>query len=84
MVPKGGKNIRGDHQEIWVGSYSGYRVDERPLHFILEGRKYIVKRVLDRWREPDNDLFRVETEEGEVHMLRREREMGRWYVVRKK
>jgi len=83
MVREGGQNVRGDQQETGVASYSGYHADERPLYFILEGRKRVVERVLERWREPDDDFFKVETDDGEVHMLKREREADRWFVIKR-
>ncbi|MFZ0449362.1 MAG: hypothetical protein WAL98_08970 [Desulfatiglandaceae bacterium] len=72
---------RGGEQEVRVSSYAGYQADERPLHFILEERKHVVKRVLDQWREPDDDFFKVETEDGQVRMLKRDREADRWFVI---
>ncbi len=77
------KTEKGGEQEVRVSTHSGYRADERPLHFILEGRKHVVKKVLDRWREPDEDYFRVKTADDQVHVLKREREADRWFVIRK-
>lgn len=75
---------RKEAKQIRVHTYSGYRADERPLHFIFEERKHLVKRVLDQWREPEDDFFRVETEDGGICILKRERREDRWFILRNK
>jgi len=34
--------------QITVENYSGFKADERPLRFVLNGREYEVKEVEDR------------------------------------
>ena len=53
-----------------VDCYSGYTVGERPVRFRLEGREYCIEEVLDQWREPDSNFYRVRADDGRVYVLR--------------
>ena len=53
-----------------VDCYSGYKVDERPVRFRLEGREYRIEEVLDQWREPDSNFYRVRADNGRAYVLR--------------
>ena len=39
--------------DIFVETYSGYKADEYPLSFTVEGRKFAVISVEDRWYGPE-------------------------------
>ena len=54
---------------IEVLTYSGYRADERPLRFVLNGRAYAVAEVEDRWYSPRATYFRVVAEDGNRYVL---------------
>jgi hypothetical protein len=49
---------------VRVESYAGYRADEWPLRFFIDGREFAVERVVSRSRSPECESFRVETHEG--------------------
>ena len=60
-----------------VEAYAGHRGMERPIAFILEGRRLTVAAVLDRWyqgglspRDQSLDYFKVSTVEGREYLLR--------------
>jgi hypothetical protein len=55
--------------QIEVETYSGYRADERPLRFVLNGREYQVAEVEDRWYSPEATYFRVVAEDGNRYVL---------------
>jgi hypothetical protein len=55
---------------VEVEAYSGYKANERPLRFRLGTVTYEVKEVLDRWYGPDDEWFKVETENGDLYILR--------------
>ncbi len=60
-----------DQTSLEVDCYSGYKVDERPVRFRLEGREYRIEEVLDQWREPDSNFFyRVRADDGRIYVLR--------------
>jgi hypothetical protein len=56
-------------KRVRVECYSGHKADERPRCFYLGERRYEVKEVLDRWRSPEGDFFRVRAEDGGVYTL---------------
>lgn len=66
-----------------VDCYSGWRADERPIRFELNGREYAIEAVLDQWYGPDHIFFKVRAENGEVYVLRHETRSGSdaWAVV---
>lgn len=63
---------------IGVESYSGQRVDERPLRFFLNGRTYEVSEVEDRWYSPDAKYFRVMASDGNRYVLRHDETEDVW------
>jgi len=54
---------------VEVETYSGYRADERPLRFALNGRVYEVREVEDRWYSPRATYFRVLAEDDNRYVL---------------
>ena len=62
---------------VRVECYSGYRVNERPVAFSYEGRRWEISEILDRWYEggldpgrPEINYFKVRTSEGRDFILR--------------
>ena len=66
--------------EVRVECHAGYRGDETPRRFHLEGKSIEVAAILGRWKEPGMLLFRVQSIEGRVYLLRRDEQAGRWDV----
>lgn len=57
--------------KVEVSCYSGYKADERPIRFRLEGRDYAVEELLDQWYGPQDIYFKVRANDGNVYILRR-------------
>ena len=57
--------------KVEVVCYSGYKGDERPVHFRLGGQEYFVEELLDQWYGPEEVFFKVRTIDGNVYILRR-------------
>ena len=57
--------------KVEVVCYSGYKVDERPVRFRLGGQDYFVEERLDQWYEPQDVLFKLKANDGNVYSLRR-------------
>ena len=53
-----------------VECYSGYKADEKPISFILDGKKLMVEKVIDQWRNPEFDYFKVLADDGKAYLLR--------------
>jgi hypothetical protein len=67
-------------QLIKVECYSGYRADERPVSFILDDRKIIVDRIIEQWRSPDSESFKVQADDGKRYLLVHESVKDNWIL----
>lgn len=69
--------------KLTVECYSGRKADERPTRFWLEGKKYQVEAVLDRWYDPEGVFYKVRAEDGNLYILRQETSTpdGQWDLV---
>jgi hypothetical protein len=72
-----------EEKEIKVRAYSGYKGNERPLRFNLEGKELVVADILDRWYGERHDYFKVLADDAETYLLKRDRETDTWYGKRK-
>lgn len=63
-----------------VETYSGARLHERPRRFTRGGPWLEVRRVLDRWREPDHLRFRVLAADNRVYLLSYDGRRDAWEV----
>ena len=71
-----------DWGDTSVRCYSGYRADERPTSFSLQGSELEVRRILRSWREPNCRCFKVLAEDGRSYLLRHDEHDDRWSVKR--
>jgi hypothetical protein len=65
---------------IYVDAYSGYKANERPRLFDLDGEVYEIASVLDRWYEPSATYFKVRTTDSQVFILRYDEQADEWTV----
>lgn len=65
---------------IKVWTYSGYRGDEKPIRFELNGVEYEVEDILDKWYGKDADFFKVMTQKDRIFILRLDRFDGIWDI----
>jgi hypothetical protein len=63
---------------IYVDAYSGYKANERPISFQLDGHLYQIDVVEDQWYSPDAMFFRVRTCKGKKYLLRFNERAGVW------
>ncbi len=68
--------------EITVTAHSGYKANERPLSFEVEGRRLAVTSIADRWYGENDDYFKVATDDGKVYIIKWNRSIDRWFLVR--
>ena len=75
------------YERVEVECYSGYRVNERPVAFIFQNRRWEVDEIIDRWYEggqrpsqPALDYFKVRTSEGRVFLLRYNSLFDAWAI----
>ena len=71
-----------EERPVTVTCYAGYKGDERPVSFSLEGETFLVSEILDRWYDPDANLFKVEVAGGAIRLLRQDLDTGNWTLLR--
>lgn len=64
-----------------VETYSGHRVHETPRRFTFQGQWLEVRRVLSRWREPENLCFIVTTPDSHCYLLKYHFDRDAWEVL---
>ena len=69
---------------VKVQCYSGRTADERPVRFTFDDHEYVVEQVLEEWRGPDHQFFKIQADDRHVYILRHETSMpdGAWELVR--
>ena len=67
--------------DVKVDCYSGYRGEETPRRFELDGRRIEVVEVIDRWFGTDHRYFKVRGDDGSVYLLRHDEAAGCWELT---
>jgi hypothetical protein len=71
---------------IEVSTYSGYKADERPVSFVLEGRRIGLLEILYAWIEEDSSgtvrryCYEVVTDDHEKRVLVFNATDARWFI----
>ncbi len=63
---------------IQVDAYSGYRVNERPQRFTLDGAAHEITAIEDRWYEPGAEYFKVRTADARTYILHYDLDEDEW------
>ena len=74
--------INNTSQAIKVSAYSGYKLNERPLSFLLNEQLFEVKQIIYSWRDPDHDFFRIEADDEKEYVLKWNRAEDEWFLVK--
>ena len=56
--------------DVQIQWYSGYKAHEYPLSFTLNGRKFTVEEILDRWYGVDYLHFKLKADDKNVYILK--------------
>ncbi len=67
--------------KIRVSCYAGYKGEETPQHFFLEGRRIEVEEVLDSWLAPDHRYFKLRGDDEATYILRYDTARDYWGLV---
>ena len=69
--------------KLEVDCYSGWKADERPIRFRLDGHEYAVEEILDQWYGPQDAIYKVRADDANLYILRREASTpeGAWHLV---
>jgi len=63
---------------IEVKCYFSYKADGKPVSFILNDGKLMVEKIIDQWRGPDVEYFKVLADDGKGYLLTREHDHAEW------
>ncbi len=63
---------------LQVQCYAGRKADERPVRFRLGDRDYMVEEIIDQWYGPDDQFFKVRTDDDNLYILRQKKSEGEW------
>ncbi len=64
--------------KIRVKTYSGHKADERPTSFFLGESELTVVEVVDRYYDPQEDIFKVKAEDGGIYLIGHDRRHDSW------
>ena len=67
--------------KVKLESYSGYRGEQEPRAFHLDGRRLQVSEIVDRWIEPGMRWYKCLAEDGNMYIIRHEEEADDWELV---
>lgn len=70
-----------DSPHLTVDAYAGYKGEETPKAFTLDGRKLQVREVVDRWYSQTHSYFRVHASDGQRYVLRFDLDEDCWELV---
>src|SRR5262245_28620980 len=62
---------------IFVDGYSGWKENERPMGFELDGVYHRIYAWEDQWYEPDAQYFKVRAD-GKTYILRHDERLDEW------
>ena len=69
-------------KKITVYTHSGFKADEYPLRFEVDGTRLEVIAVEDRWYDPSYEAFKVFADDGATYILRNRKKDGFWDMER--
>lgn len=65
---------------INVESYSGYKADEKPVGLTIGEKKLRVDRIIEQWRSPDYNYFKIQADDGRGYILKNDNVKGDWVL----
>ena len=66
---------------VTVESYAGYKGEETPRAFVVDGVRLLVLEVLGRWYSETHSYFRVCANDQYRYVLRYDLDQGDWELV---
>jgi hypothetical protein len=67
--------------EIKVECYAGYRVEETPRSIRFQSRKIEIKKILDRWLDPDHRYFKIRGDDEAIYIIRHDMNSWIWELT---
>jgi hypothetical protein len=70
-----------DVPHLIVEAFAGYKGEQTPRSFTLEGTRLQVERIVDRWYTDTHSYFRVNASDGKRYVLRLDLDDECWELV---
>ena len=67
--------------DIKVECYAGYRAEETPRSIWFESRKIEVKKILDRWLDPEHRYFKLLGDDEGIYIIRHDMDTLTWELT---
>jgi hypothetical protein len=67
--------------QIKVECYAGYRGEETPRNIRFQSRKIEVKKVLDRWLDPEYRYFKLRGDDEGIYIIRHDMNTWMWELT---
>jgi hypothetical protein len=67
--------------EIKVECYAGYRGEETPRSIRFQSRKIEIKKILDRWLDPDHRYFKIRGDDESIYIIRHDMNTWIWELT---
>lgn len=67
--------------KVKVTCYEGYKAEQTPRKFVLEGREFVVKEIVDQWLSLDHRYFKVLADDGFSYILRNDVIKDIWEIT---
>ena len=67
--------------DIKVECYAGYRAEETPRIIRFESRKIEVKKILDRWLNPEHRYFKLLGDDEGIYIIRHDMNTLTWELT---
>jgi hypothetical protein len=64
--------------ELKVECRAGYKADETPVRFVLDGQEKTIVEICDRWYAPEADYFKVRAADDYLYLLRHDHRTDAW------
>ena len=66
---------------VSVEAYAGYKGEETPRAFTLDGKRRTVRDILERWYTERYAVFKLLADDGGRYILRYHLDQGAWELV---
>jgi hypothetical protein len=70
-----------DSAHITVEAYAGYKGEETPRAFTVQGVRLLVREIVGRWYTDTHSYFRISASDQHRYVLRFDLEQCRWELV---
>ncbi len=75
------KGLEMDLPHVTVEAYAGYKGEETPRSFMLEGARLLVNEIIARWYTETHSYFRVRASDYHRYVLRYDWDDLEWELV---